>query len=106
ALPELGLACRILKEGAKKVNSQKKELLKSISILEKRIKIEKYKENRDVLYFSRLRQRHQYTLTAILIPAFLIGWRGGKSARGKHLIQRVGKYSLLGLYKIFSNYNK
>ncbi|WP_043874834.1 hypothetical protein [Legionella massiliensis] len=78
----------------------------SIAELETRIKLAKSKQQTDKQYFKNLCKQHQFLLTAMLIPAFLIGWRSGKNSRGKYIGQPIVDYGLLGLYKLFNKYSK
>lgn len=78
----------------------------SITELEAKIKLAKSKQEIDKKYFKNLCKRHQLLLTALLIPAFFIGWSSGKKSRGKYIGQPIIDYGILGLYKLFSKYNK
>lgn len=88
------------------MDQEKKALLRSIAELETKVRIEKNKKQLDEQYFTRFFNRSQFALIAMLAPAFLIGWKGGKQIRGKTSRKKWLQYSLFTFLKIIRKFHK
>ncbi|MBA2711075.1 MAG: hypothetical protein H0U57_10855 [Tatlockia sp.] len=88
------------------MNHQKKELLESINELESRIKLNKYAAAVEKRYFSSLFDRNFYKPGALLFPALMLGWRGGKKIRGKAGFGKFIKFVFMTFFNVMRTYKK
>lgn len=87
------------------MNRKKKKLLQSIDELDAKIKLSQYKIDLDRRYFASLYDQDQYNLVAMLLPALMIGWKGGKHLRGKKRLKKAAKFGFKTIFSIFRNYS-
>ena len=76
------------------MNRHKKRLLKQINLIDHEIKNAYCQQAKQKHDFDKFIQRNHLLISALAIPAFIIGWRTGKPLRNKNPGRFITKYSL------------